>query len=119
VCAVQFDVLDGNLNKLARLTWFLNLGSGDKPQATRRSNYWAAWVKANGGPPKRQDRLSKHVFVRRYAVVVVADTTRDSRQELGSGEHAYSVIRDVVRWETGGRQPEGAGFPVAAAAQRI
>jgi hypothetical protein len=119
VCAVQFDVLDQNLNKLARLTWFLNLGSGDKPQVARRSNYWAAWMKANGGPPKRKDRLSPRVFVRRYAVVVVADTTRDSRQELASSEHAYSVIRDVVRWETGGQQPEGAGFPVAAAAQGI
>lgn len=102
-----FDVMDKNLNKLARLGWFMNLGSGDKPHVTRRSNYWAAWVKANGGPPKRRDRVSSRVFVRRYATVVVADTTRDSRQELAVRELAYSVIRDVLSWDTGGRQPEG------------
>lgn len=119
VCAVQFDVLDGNLNKLARTTWFLNLGSGDKPHVTRRSNYWAAWVKANGGPPQRRDRMSPLVFKKRYATILVADTTRDSRQELAVKELAYSVIRDVLNWDTGGRQPEGAGLPVAAAAQGI
>lgn len=104
VCAVQFDLLDANLNPIGRLTWFLNLGDRDKPRVTRRKNYWAAWVKANGGPPKRMDRLSPRVFMRRCAVVLVADTTRDSRRELESKEHAYSVIRDVVRWDTGGQE---------------
>jgi hypothetical protein len=110
VCAVQFDVLDENQKKIARLTWFLNLGSGEKAHATRRKNYWAAWVKANGGPPKRMDRLSPRVFVRRCATVLVADTTRDSRQELQSNDHAYSVIRDVISWDTGGPEVGGKGF---------
>ncbi|SPE18004.1 hypothetical protein SBA5_120080 [Candidatus Sulfotelmatomonas gaucii] len=108
VCAAQFDLLDENLKKIARLTWFLNLGSGDKPQVTRRRNYWAAWVKANGGPPQRRDRMSPRIFARRYATVVVDDTTRDSRQELATKELAYSVIRDVARWDTGGREQRGA-----------
>src|SRR5215467_3212942 len=69
VCAVQFDVFDESLmNVLARLTWYLNLGSKEKPHAGRRTNFWAAWVKANGGPPKRRDRLSHTVFVGRQAL---------------------------------------------------
>src|ERR1039458_7306860 len=57
VCAVQFDVLDKSDEVLARLTWYLNLGSGDRPHATRRKNYWQAWILANGGQPQRKDRL--------------------------------------------------------------
>jgi hypothetical protein len=102
VCAVQFDVLSEDLTqKLARLTWFLNLGNGEEPRVTRRKNYWKAWIAANGAQPKRRDRTSPRIFVKRYAVVVVADTTKDFRQQNVSEEHAYSVIREVVRWETG------------------
>lgn len=103
VCAVQFDVLDDRLaERLGRVTWFLNLGSGEKPHVTRRKNYWSAWVRANGGPPKRKDRLSSRVFTNRYARVVVGDTEKTFRQETVAGNAAYSVIRDVVEWETGG-----------------
>ncbi len=101
VCAIHFDVLDDSLQKMGRLTWYLNLGSEDAPHATRRKKYWDAWVKANGGAPKRKDRLSPSVFVKRYAVVVVGDTAKNSKQELITGEFAYSVVKDVVRWETG------------------
>jgi hypothetical protein len=101
VCAVQFDVLDSGLEVIARLTWYLNLGDGDRPHAGRRTNYWQAWVLANGGPPKRKDRLSPRIYQRRYARVVVADTSKDFRQSAISAEQAYSVIREVVRWETG------------------
>jgi len=41
VCAVQFDVLTDDLTGVrARLTWFLNLGDGEKPHAGRRGHYW-------------------------------------------------------------------------------
>lgn len=108
VCAAQFDVLSESQETLGRLTWFLNLGSADKPQVTRRRKYWAAWVKANGRPPQRRDRMSAHVFKNRYATVVVADTTRDSRQDLETKDLAYSVIRDVLSWDTGGPEQRGA-----------
>jgi hypothetical protein len=102
VCAVQFDVLAHDLVEvLARLTWFLNLGNGDAPHATRRKNYWQAWTQANGGPPKRKDRLSPRVFVRRHAHVTVGDTTKDFKQAAVTEDGAYSVIRKVGRWETG------------------
>jgi hypothetical protein len=102
VCAVQFDVLDGSLIKvLARLTWYINLGASDKPHAGRRGNYWAAWVRAKGGPPKRNDRLTPRVFERRHAVVRVDDTGKNHRQDAISAEESYSVVREVVEWRTG------------------
>jgi hypothetical protein len=103
VCAIQFDVLSNSLvDVVGRLTWYLNLGTGEKPHAGRRGNYWAAWVRANGGPPRRRDRLSPHVFEGRCASVKVGDTTKNHRQDYVGAEEAYSVIRSVVRWETGG-----------------
>lgn len=102
VCAVQFDILDASLTEvIARLTWYLNLGSGDKPRAGRRGAYWAAWVKAKGGQPKRQDRLSSDLFARRHAIVFVDDTAKNHRQITVREEDCYSVVREVVRWETG------------------
>src|SRR5438445_4097916 len=59
VCDVQFDILDVALtNVLTQVTWYLNLGSGEKPRAGRRGGYWAAWVKVNSEQPKRTDRIS-------------------------------------------------------------
>lgn len=102
-CAVQFEVLDDSLTQvLARLTWYLCLGAKEKPHAGRRGNYWAAWLRANGGSPKRGDRVSSRVFEGRHALVTVADTTKDHRQNPIAKEAAYSVIRNVKRWETGG-----------------
>jgi hypothetical protein len=102
VCAVQFDVLDSSLiNALARLTWYLNLGSRDKPHAGRRGNYWMAWVRANGGPPKRHDRMSPRVFEGRHAVVRVEDTGKTHQQKVVTAEECYSVVREVVEWQTG------------------
>jgi hypothetical protein len=103
VCAVQFDILSNSLMEVVgRVTWYLNLGTRDKPHAGRRGNYYAAWIKANGGLPKRRDRLSPRVFEGRYARVRVGDTTKNHKQDLIGAEEAYSVIRSVLRWETGG-----------------
>lgn len=102
VAALQFDVLaEKGEEVLGRLTWFLNLGSREKPNASRRSRYWAAWVQANGGPPQRRDRLSPRVFSRRIALVEIGDTTKDAKQMPVIGEGAYSVVRDVKEWQTG------------------
>ena len=102
VCAVQIDVLGSDLvTVLARLTWFLNLGEGEKPKAKLRMNYWLEWMRANGAAPTRKDRLSPNVFTKRYATVLVADTTKNFKQAQVTGDAAYSVIRGVVRWEGG------------------
>lgn len=106
VCAVHFDVLSENLLRVrARLTWFLNMGEDEKPYAGRRGLYWRAWVIANGGQPTRSDRLSPRVFTNRYAVVWVGDTTKDFKQSAITTDAAYSVIRNVLRWENGRREP--------------
>jgi hypothetical protein len=102
ICAVQFDVLnDVGLEIIGRCTWYLNLGSKDLPRCGRRSNYWQAWVKANGGAPKRDDRLSPRIFEGRNAVVRIEDTTKTFRQEPTELGTNYSVVRDVISWETG------------------
>jgi hypothetical protein len=106
VCAVQFDVVSDDRQHIRdRVTWFLNLGKNDKPRATRRSNYWIAWIEANGGrPPRRMDRMSSKIFTHRYARILVDNTAKNFKQAPVSGESGYSVVRSVVRWETGGRE---------------
>ncbi len=100
VCAVQFDILsDSLIEVVARLTWYINLGAREKPHAGRRGNFWAAWVQANGGPPKRRDRLSLRAFERRSALVSVGDTMKSHNQSAIGTQHRYSVVRGVVRWD--------------------
>ena len=103
VFVAQFDILDSSLiNTIAELSWYLNLGSGKQPKAGRRGNFWSAWVQANGGPPKRNDRMSPRVFERRHAVVVVTDTTKTHNSGTVCADESYSVVRCVREWRTGG-----------------
>ena len=92
-CILLFDVLkedqNGSLGTIPR--WF-NGGAGERPKAGRRTLYFPSWVKANGGPPARRDRLSPSVFVRRMARVRVDDT---------KGPLPYSVVRKILEWSTG------------------
>ncbi len=105
VCAAHFDILDTDPTKrLAQLTWYMNLGERDQPHAGRRRVYWSAWVQANGKPPVRNDRLSPRVFQSRYARVLVGDTTKNYESKPTAPGSAYSVVRKVVRWETGGAE---------------
>ncbi|MGZ4840103.1 MAG: hypothetical protein ACXV5J_00035 [Candidatus Angelobacter sp.] len=96
--AVQFEIEETGL----QLTWYLNLGTGERPKAGRRSNVWQAWAIANGGPPKRDDRLSPRVFEKRWAIVLVEDTAKDFQQKAISSDNSYSVVRLVREWQTGG-----------------
>jgi len=111
-CMLRFQVLhDNRIDVVARIPMWLSLGSGERPRASRRSNYLKEWVEANCGPPDRGDRLSPQVFTHRIARVEVGDTTK--------GAAPYSVVKKILRWETGksghsvskshsqGRQGEG------------
>ena len=103
VCAVQFDIMSESLmNVVCRLTWYLNLGNEDRPKIRKRGNYRQAWVQANGRQPGRGDRISGKVFEHRAARVQVADTVQSFNRSRISPAEAYSVIREVLRWETGG-----------------
>ena len=93
-CLLRFDVLhDNRINVIARIPMWLSLGKGEKPRASRRSNYLKEWAEANCGPPARGDRLSPRIFVHRVARVEVGDTTK--------GPVPYSVVKKILRWETG------------------
>lgn len=103
VFVAQFDILDSSLiDTIAQLTWYLNLGSREHPRAGRRGHFWSAWVQANGGPPKRNDRMSPRIFERRQATVIVTQTTKTHKSGTVSAEESYSVVRAVVEWRTGG-----------------
>jgi hypothetical protein len=94
-CLLRFDLLSDDLVRvLARVPLWMNLGARDKPHAGRRRRYFKEWVRANGGPPARRDRLSPKVFTGRIARVEIGDTNCDA---------PYSVVRKIVSWETGPR----------------
>ena len=92
-CILLFDVLiEGQNSSLGIIPMWFNGGAGERPKAGRRTLYLPAWVKANGGPPARKDRLSPSVFVRRMARVRIGDT---------KGPLPYSVVRQILEWSTG------------------
>lgn len=92
-CLLRFDVLsDDLLRVLARVPFWMNLGDRDKPRAGRRRRYFKEWVRANGEPPTRRDRLSPKLFIGRMARVEIGDT---------KGDAPYSVVREILSWETG------------------
>ncbi len=96
-CLLRFDVLtDDLLTVIATVPYWLSPGSQDKPRSSRRGKYLPEWVRVNGGPPPRGDRLSPRVFVHRIARVEVGDT------DPAKSPVPYSVVRRIVSWETGG-----------------
>jgi hypothetical protein len=88
VCFLLWRVFDTDNTKIAQ---WLNLGAKDKPYAPLRSTYLKEWVRANGGPPQRGDRLSPRVFRGRIAQVEIADTEKSAIP--------YSVVRKVLTWQ--------------------
>jgi len=93
---MRWDVLkDDLLTVIATIPMWIPLGCREKPTASRRGNYLKEWVRANGEPPKRGDRLSPHVFTRRMARVEVGDT--DPKKSPAP----YSVVQRILSWETG------------------
>jgi hypothetical protein len=102
ICLLQFDVRTDDLQAvIGEATRFFNLGNREQPHAGRRGDYWRAWCQANGGPPKRQDRLSSRVFEKRLARVVLRDVVKDFRDHKNEIDPAffYSVVADITRWE--------------------
>jgi hypothetical protein len=93
VCLLRWDVLtDDLLRVIACVPQWLPLGNRHKARASRRGKYLPEWIRANGGPPARRDRLSPEVFVHRIARVEIGDT---------DGLVPYSVVRRIIEWETG------------------
>ena len=91
-CLLDFDILSERYELVAKLPLWFNLGTAKKAQVTRRSNYLAAWVNANGEPPSRMDRMSPRVFLHRMCRVTVGDS---------KGAMPRSVVKEILSWETG------------------
>jgi hypothetical protein len=91
-CLLVFDLLDAGLNSLGTVPMFLNMGDGEKPRATRRGRFLEEWCRANGGPPRRRDRLSLRVFIRRIARIKVG---------ASSGVLRSSKVEKILGWDTG------------------
>ena len=95
-CLLLWDVLtDDLLTVIASVPCWLCLGERDKPRASRRGKYLKEWVRANGGPPNRGDRLSPRIFARRMARVKVGETDQKKSPV------PYSVVTKIISWETG------------------
>jgi hypothetical protein len=93
-CLLRFNVFGNELTRAIAESvplWFA-LGDGEKPRATRRGKYLPEWVRANGDPPTKGDRLSPRVFVHRFARVEVGDA---------KSSVPYSVVKRIIDWETG------------------
>ena len=92
-CLILFNLLSEDLHRtIAKVPMWLNLGSGSRPQAGRRSKFFLERIRATGCPPARGDRLSVTAFARRMATVQVADT---------KGLAPYSKVLNVLSWDTG------------------
>ena len=93
-CLLRWNVLSDDSQRIVCECvplWFA-LGVGEKPCASRRGKYLSEWVRANGDPPARGDRLSPNVFTKRIARVEIGDA---------KSSVPYSVVRRIIRWETG------------------
>jgi hypothetical protein len=80
--------------------WFLNLGNGAKPKAGRGSNYWRAWVIANGAVPRKRQVLSARVFIGKIFLVRIGDVEKRMDGAQHSELEKYSVIQEIIsrRW---------------------
>ncbi len=107
-CLLRWVVFsDDLLTVIGCVPMWLPLGNRPEPRASRRGKYLQEWVRANGGPPVRGDRLSPRIFTKRMARVEVDDTDPE-RSPV-----PYSVVRRIVSWETGARRvPQSASHTV-------
>lgn len=61
------------------------------------SKYWRAWSIANGGRPKRGDRMSPRIFLQRRFLISVVTVRRDSKQRDLPDFLQYSRGDDVLQ----------------------
>ncbi|PYV74385.1 MAG: hypothetical protein DMG96_20355 [Acidobacteria bacterium] len=76
---------------------FMHVSHGSKPEIGRRSKYYAAWVEANGGPPKRKDRLPPKVFRGKAFLLRIRDVIKRHDQHEHSESDVYSNAEIIRR----------------------
>jgi hypothetical protein len=105
MCLLRWDVLDPEGTRtLARIAKWLYIGR--KQHCTRRSQFWREYLRANGGPPERKDRLRSTVFARsrtgeghqttsyaerRTATTLCTVLGGGANTQLGNGPHPLST----------------------------
>jgi hypothetical protein len=84
------------LTEREKVSGFLNLGDGQKPNAGRGSEYRRVWVMANGAQPRRRQVLSKRIFIGKVFRVLIDDTRRkhDGREHIPA--ERYSTIKEFL-----------------------
>jgi hypothetical protein len=91
---------------------YLHLGFGECAHAGRKSNYWAAWCIANGGPPKKRQVMSERVFKHKWFRVVIETVNEKrkgkDREPLPADLH-YSIVRKILAH---GQQPSPLPEPI-------
>jgi hypothetical protein len=76
---------------------FFHMGRGERPAAGRRSNYWRAWVIANGDQPRRRQMLSTRVFKWKIFEVRIEDVTKRFDQSEHPEGAIYSTVKEILR----------------------
>lgn len=84
------------LTERSRISGFLNLGTGEKPNAGRGSEYRRVWIMANDAQPKKRQVLSRRTFVGKVFRVRIDDTARrhDGREHIPA--ERYSTIKGFL-----------------------
>lgn len=76
---------------------FFHMGRRERATAGRRSNYWRAWVIANGDGPRRRQVLSPRVFKGKIFEVRIEDVTKRFDQSEHPEGAIYSTVKEIIR----------------------
>jgi hypothetical protein len=92
---LMFQIID--LDQNPTLAKFFHLGRGDRPNAGRKSNYWPAWIIANGGQmPRRGQTMSPRVFLDKNFLVRVADVQKRWDHAKHVDGEIYSTVAEIL-----------------------
>jgi hypothetical protein len=95
VCRLAFS--STNIHDGAVIYGFLNLANRDEPAAGRRSRYWKAWVKANGGkPPVHGQPMLPSIFEGLWCKVLVSEVVIDSDKKEHAAGAVYSTVSEIL-----------------------
>jgi len=92
---LRFRLLDGG----NEVYGFFNLGRRGTAHAGRRSRYWEAWTRANGGAPAKRQTMTPRVFRGKVFQVEVADVTRNCDGKPHHPSAIYSTVKRIIMKE--------------------
>jgi hypothetical protein len=75
---------------------FLHMGDGNQPHAGVNSNYYRVWVMANGGRPRKRQRMSHRMFVGKIFEVRIDDVNKTFTGQSRDSYSTYSVVKEFI-----------------------